>query len=77
MLVDLKNSNGFAGLPGGSRGYSGQFTDNGGDSGEWWSSSESLPMFAWYHRIQSYDKGIVKRYEGSKADGFSVRCIKD
>ena len=70
------NSSGFSGLPGGTRDYIGPFY-NIGTHGYWWSSSEgSNTTFAWY-RFLNYEYSIVSRYSLNKANGFSVRCLRD
>ena len=58
--TNATNSSGFAGLPGGSRFYSGDF-DGIGASGYWWSSSEGYTGYAWYRSL-SYDNGNVNSY---------------
>jgi uncharacterized protein (TIGR02145 family) len=69
------NSSGFTGLPGGFRDYYGIFT-NLGSSGGWWSSSESTTNDAW-KRFLHCNSSTVGRSYGSKAYGFSVRCLRD
>jgi len=69
------NESGFAGLPGGVRGYDGTF-DNIGSGGYWWSSAESSPSSAWF-RYLYYSYGNGGRYYASKGYGFSVRCLRD
>ena len=68
------NESGFAGLPGGSHG-GGTFA-NVGTNGYWWSSTEYLSTFAWY-RILFNGNGDLGRNASSKANGFSIRLIKD
>jgi len=69
------NASGFSGLPGGYRFIDGVF-NNIGKYGYWWSSSGNSNTKAWnwflYHGDRTADK-----YEYSKVDGFSVRCVKD
>jgi uncharacterized protein (TIGR02145 family) len=70
------NSSGFAGLPGGYRYYNGPFYDIG-YGGYWWSSTEgSAAPGAWFRSL-AYGSSDVSRDYGSKADGFSVRCLRD
>ena len=69
------NSSGWAGLPGGSRGTSGSFF-NDGFNGYWWSSTENLTTNAWYHYLYS-SNGYIFRYYFGKPYGFSVRCLRD
>ena len=73
--TEADNSSGFAGLPGGGRGYSGTFGIVGGD-GYWWSSSENGSTTAWY-RYLFYNSGNISRYSFNKQSGFSVRCLRD
>ena len=69
------NSSGFAGLPGGYRDYGGTF--NGiGNNGYWWSSTEASTADAWLRGLY-YNFSNVTRHDGSKALGFSVRCLRD
>ena len=69
------NSSGFTGLPGGYRNGSGTFNDIG-DGGDWWSSSEDSPTYAW-GRLLSYYDGYAYRSYDYKKGGFSVRCLRD
>jgi uncharacterized protein (TIGR02145 family) len=67
------NSSGFTGLPGGYR-YSGGFNILG-NFGYWWSASES-GSDSWLRWLSNYD-GIVLRYDYSRYEGFSARCVRD
>ena len=69
------NSSGFAGLPAGYRDSNGTF-DIIGLSGYWWSSTEYYTSDAWF-RYLNYYLATVFRLNGSKRDGFSVRCVRD
>jgi uncharacterized protein (TIGR02145 family) len=76
------NSSGFAGLPGGYRcNYcsvgTGSFTSIG-KCGVWWSSSEDddFARFAKYVLLSYGYSGLNVNSE-EKADGFSVRCLRD
>jgi uncharacterized protein (TIGR02145 family) len=80
------NSSCFSGLPSGYRDYSGPFYFIG-KWGSWWSSTEYFFNFewsspeddapnAWRRGLGNLD-GDVYRRNGSKADGFSVRCLRD
>ena len=69
------NSSGWAGLPGGQRGYNGYFMSIG-EVGIWWSSSESNTPLA-VIRILSYADVRIGRSTGYSYFGYSVRCIKD
>ena len=66
---------GFTALPGGSRIYGTFIGVN--LSGNWGSTTESYSYsFALYRNI-NYDDINVHRYQGSKNNGLSVRCIRD
>jgi uncharacterized protein (TIGR02145 family) len=69
------NSSGFSGLPGGYRLSDRVFFYIGGN-GYWWSSTEDDTYDAFflrlYHNIDRLDM-----FDTSKADGFSVRCLRD
>jgi len=69
------NSSGFSGLPGGSRGDDGPVDAIGG-YGFWWSSSENLTLYAWGRYLQYFSGGVYRGNYG-KAEGFSVRCLRD
>ena len=69
------NSSGFAGLPGGFRDYGGSFYYVG-NYGYWWSSTEGSTTDAWLRSLR-YSNSNVFRFNGSKAIGFSVRCLRD
>ena len=69
------NSSGFNALPGGYRSSNGSFY-NLGNSGYWWSSSETSGTNAWYRHLY-YDNDQVYRGSYVKTYGFSVRCLKD
>ena len=68
------NSSGFTGLPGG---YGGSSFNRIGLNGYWWSSSEAGTTSAWYRYLDyAYNyTDTVSSY--SKADGYSVRCLRD
>ncbi len=68
------NRSGFSGLPGGFRNINGTFYVVGED-GYWWSSSEAS-LNAWYRGL-IYFYGYVVMKEDDKANGFSVRCLRD
>jgi uncharacterized protein (TIGR02145 family) len=68
------NVSGFNGLPGG-------YCDDKkfgivGDFGYWWSSTEFDAGNAWYRPLY-YNNGYVGRDASNKANGFSVRCLRD
>jgi uncharacterized protein (TIGR02145 family) len=69
------NSFGLSGLPGGLRYFDGSFYDVG-NSGYWWSSTESTTYDAWF-RFLCFYYGDVLRDSNGKSYGFSVRCLRD
>lgn len=72
------NDVGFAALPGGTRRHDDVYSDFGnlGGGAYWWSSSELDAANAWYRRI-TRGGGSVSRLDDNKANGFSIRCIKE
>jgi uncharacterized protein (TIGR02145 family) len=68
------NESGFAGLPGGYR-HLGDYYDLCVHA-NFWSSTENGGGFAWCRNLGNAYSG-VHRFDGSKEDGFSVRCVKD
>ncbi len=68
------NMSGFCGLPGGGR-YSGNFSYKGSD-GLFWTSTDQYTSHAIVRGL-SLDKGVYRNGLHDKAQGFSVRCIKD
>jgi len=73
------NESGFTALPGGSRLYTDGSYNNIGEMGEWWSSSQStnfvdnaIVAVLFYNYA---DGGGSASY--NKANGYSVRCVKD
>ncbi len=69
------NESGFSALPGGFRGYSGNYYYTGSNAA-FWSDTEYDRYGAWY-RYLYYDYSGVDRYYYGKQSGFSVRCVKD
>ena len=69
------NGTGFTALPGGNRYYLGGFYELGDDA-RFWTSSESMPMDAWFRNIR-YDYDVVFRVDFFRSFGLSVRCVKD
>lgn len=72
---DASDEVGFTALPGGYRDITGAFYSNG-SIGYWWSSSE-LHVDNAYFRYLNYNTELVYRTFFNKANGFSVRCVKD
>jgi uncharacterized protein (TIGR02145 family) len=69
------NETGFTALPGGTRISDGTFYNNG-YSGNWWSSTVSNAVSAWY-RYLYYNDGKGLRDGSINLYGFSVRCLRD
>ena len=70
------NSSGFVALPGGHRINTGTFSDISGN-GRWWSSTELSVDNAWHWHMSSNAITALSSSFGSKAYGYSVRCVKD
>ena len=75
---DATNETGFTALPGGRRNYyAGNFYGIG-SSGSWWSSSEH--EYVSEHLLflyMLYNQTSASIGDGSKLNGFCVRCIRD
>lgn len=69
------NSSGFLALPGGYRFYNGTFGFIG-ETGAWWTATDYDITEAWSIGIRNL-KSDVLELQGAKANGFSVRCVKD
>ena len=70
------NLYGFGALPGGRVDRYGAFL-NASESAHWWSSTESSSSYAWLRNL-NYDHDQSYRIGNHyKADGRSVRCLKD
>jgi uncharacterized protein (TIGR02145 family) len=69
------NSSGFNALPGGTR-SSYRYFSNVGSNGYWWSATEYYTDYVW-SRYLYYSSSRVSRFNYGKADGFSVRCLRD
>ena len=67
---------GFSALPGGYRSHTGNFFDEAGDDGFWWSSSPVGPSGAWSRKL-SYTNPVVYRDYYTPRSGRSVRCLRD
>lgn len=70
------NESGFKGLPAGSRDINGLFSHTGLDA-YWWSSTlYGSTGKAWYRNLNYNYAGVV-RVSSNRANGYSVRCVKD
>ena len=69
------NASGFSGLLAGHRYTNGTFNDRA-SVGHWWSSSATGATTAIARYVRTGDRG-VNRSSRAKANGFSVRCLKD
>ena len=68
------NSSGFSGLPGGNRSHAGLFGGIG-DTGPWWSSTESSTLDAWIRTLDYLSPNVARVYS-SKYYGFSLRLLR-
>ena len=75
--IGATNESGFSALPGGSRGFGGNFISLGYETAIW-SSTESTAHnpYAWYRYLTSGNEGVT-RGTHDKRDGFSVRCVRN
>ncbi len=73
--IDATNISNFSGLPGGYRDNIGDFLSKT-YIGYWWSSTEGSSSDAWGRSLE-YNYSSVDEYDGSKRNGFSVRCLRD
>lgn len=69
------NETGFSSLPGGYRDVNGNFLMFSSNA-YYWSSTEKDFLTAWDREL-NYKYGNVDRYDNLKANGFSIRCLKD
>jgi uncharacterized protein (TIGR02145 family) len=69
------NSAGFTALPGGRRDDYGDFRSMA-SLGYWWSSSVLSGANAWLRDLGS-SYSIIPRFNGTRSNGFSVRCCRD
>ncbi len=69
------NSSGFSALPGGYRFTDGTFLSLG-SNGNWWSSTERNPSYAWGRDMDYYLRNVNWNYN-AKQYGFSMRCVRD
>jgi uncharacterized protein (TIGR02145 family) len=65
---------GFSALPGGGKSNGGFYSV--GDSGNWWSATESTAAYAWY-RSMNYNRADVYRNHSGKYFLLSVRCVQN
>ena len=69
------NESAFTAQAGGFRNDNGVFL-NLSSFGYWWSRTSVSPSFA-VNRVLHYDIDDVSAANNSKANGYSVRCVKD
>jgi uncharacterized protein (TIGR02145 family) len=69
------DSVGFTALPGGYRGYQGEYVFIG-VRGYWWTSSSALLTNVWYRILYNDDIKVFRDNFGPNI-GISVRCVKD
>jgi uncharacterized protein (TIGR02145 family) len=70
------NTSDFSALPGGIR-YSNGTNGAIGNNGYWWSSTPYDADNIWRRSIFYYNNTVHRLNNSTKADGLSVRCIKD
>jgi uncharacterized protein (TIGR02145 family) len=70
------NETGFTALPGGYRFYRGGSFHTLGSNGYWWTTTQSIELYAWSNRIYWYFAHVDYNHD-LKTFGFSIRCIKD
>ena len=73
----LNNDSGFNAFPGGSRENDGTFY-NEGNLAVFWSSTESITIYAWYRLLNNANSSLYRFY-GNEHErfGFSVRFVRD
>ena len=74
--TDATNSSGLTSLPGGYYDVSSGAFGGIGTYCNWWGSSDSNLTYAGVGLL-SYNTGGANSYDSTKADGFSVRCLKN
>jgi uncharacterized protein (TIGR02145 family) len=74
--TNATNSSGFTGQPGNARSVLGVFAFPFGNFGNWWSSTPYDADLVWYRYCTS-TSGTFTNGATYKANGFSVRCVKD
>jgi uncharacterized protein (TIGR02145 family) len=70
------NDYGFDMLPGGYRSFVDGTFKLLGEYGYCWTSTELIPISAWYRRF-CYKRSNILRYTNYKTIGYSVRCIRN
>jgi hypothetical protein len=75
-VSNMRNPNGFAGLPGGQRLFNGDFVQIG-EFGKWWSSSLIQAGTNALFRNLNYSNGSVGGFNDTKPYGSSVRCVSN
>ena len=73
--IGATNTTGFTALPGGYREADGTYNEIGNIC-HFWSSTENGNSFAWFTSMGANFSQIYF-YNGLKAEGRSVRCVKD
>lgn len=70
------NESGFTALPGGYRFNRGGSFHTLGSNGYWWTTTQSIEVYAWSKRIYWYFAHADYNHD-LKTFGFSIRCVKD
>jgi uncharacterized protein (TIGR02145 family) len=69
------DTTGFTALPGGYCSENGFFYSLG-ELGSWWSATQNNTTEAWSREMNN-ENSEVQRFNAPKAEGLSVRCVKD
>ncbi|MFM7156519.1 MAG: fibrobacter succinogenes major paralogous domain-containing protein [Bacteroidota bacterium] len=69
------DTTGFTALPGGYCSENGFFYSLG-ELGSWWSATQNNTTEAWSREMNN-ENAEVQRFNAPKAEGLSVRCVKD
>lgn len=72
----VTNSSGFSGMPGGARNLDANSFNYLGQTGYWWSTTETN-IKTIYGRFLYFLNNALTKYSGEKTDGFCVRCLQD
>ncbi len=73
---NVTNASNFTALPGGTRAYDTGIFSNFGFLGAWWTSTEDVYTLS-FCKIMFSSEGQVTLYWQDRANGMSIRCLKD
>lgn len=74
--LTLNNKSGFSALPGGQLNFNEGGFYVAGSIGYWWSCPETTTYSAWARSL-AYSSPSCYSHQPGKANGFSVRCVKN